>query len=169
MKSIAAGGARAAKGERGERCAVAALGSSRDVFRRRGGSGAKSHGIGLGKDVVNAGRVVVGYDARQLDIVGRGRRYNVVLVVRARRGQRAGRAGHGRSKGWRSVGTGRSRGCPLAATTSMGELVVVQTASELSLVEVGGDVLVGHLLETSAKKICFLYISRTVRIVLGKI
>lgn len=39
----------------------------------------------------------------------------------------------------------------------MAELVVVQAASELSLLEMGGNVLVGHLLKSSLEQIDFLY------------
>lgn len=55
------------------------------------------------------------------------------------------------------AGTGRGDGaCSLAAVASMRELMVMKTASQLSLFQVSGNVLVGHLLETSLKKIDFL-------------
>jgi hypothetical protein len=41
----------------------------------------------------------------------------------------------------------------------MGELMVVKTASKFRLVKVSRNVLVGHLLGTSSKKICFLTIA----------
>lgn len=38
----------------------------------------------------------------------------------------------------------------------MGELVIVQAAGEFGLLEVRGDVLVGHLLEARLEKVDFL-------------
>jgi hypothetical protein len=45
---------------------------------------------------------------------------------------------------------------PLAAVTSVRQLVVVKTACQLSLFQVSSDVLVRHLLETSLEKIHLL-------------
>jgi len=38
----------------------------------------------------------------------------------------------------------------------MGELVIVEATSQLSLFQVSGNVLIGHLLETGLEKINFL-------------
>jgi hypothetical protein len=53
-------------------------------------------------------------------------------------------------------GDGRAREVALAAAAAVGDLVVVEAAGQLRLVQMGGDVLVGHLLEASLKKVCFL-------------
>lgn len=45
---------------------------------------------------------------------------------------------------------------PLAAITTMRELMIVEATSQLGLFQVRGDVLIGHLLETSLEKIDFL-------------
>lgn len=45
---------------------------------------------------------------------------------------------------------------PLAAVTSVRQLVVVKTACQLSLFQVSSDVLVRHFLETSLEKIHLL-------------
>lgn len=39
----------------------------------------------------------------------------------------------------------------------MGDLMVVQTAGQLCFVEVGSDMLVGHLLLTGLEEVCFLF------------
>jgi hypothetical protein len=45
---------------------------------------------------------------------------------------------------------------PLAAVTTMRELMIVEPTSQLGLFQVRSDVLIGHFLETSLKKIDFL-------------
>jgi hypothetical protein len=45
----------------------------------------------------------------------------------------------------------------------VGELVVVQTAGEFGFLEVGGDVFVGHFLETGLEEVDFLEMVRMVR------
>lgn len=56
----------------------------------------------------------------------------------------------------RRGGRGRHGGRALAPIAAMAELVVVQAASELGLLEVGGNVLVGHLLKSGLEQIDFL-------------
>lgn len=70
-----------------------------------------------------------------------------------------GRGDGGEHDGRVSRGRGRRRhgGRALTPVAAMAELVVVQAASELSLLEVGGDVLVGHLLKSGLEQIDFLY------------
>ncbi len=68
-----------------------------------------------------------------------------VVVGRVRRGPH--RAGRG----------GRADGAvAFAAVARVRELVVVETAGELRLLQVRGDVLVGHLLHPGLEEICFL-------------
>jgi hypothetical protein len=55
-----------------------------------------------------------------------------------------------------SASAGGDGAATLAAVAPMGKLVVVKTASQLSLFQVSGNVFVGHLLEASLKKINFL-------------
>jgi hypothetical protein len=55
-----------------------------------------------------------------------------------------------------SAGAGGDGAATLAAVAPMRKLVVVETASQLSLFQVSGNVFVGHLLETSLEKINFL-------------
>jgi hypothetical protein len=45
---------------------------------------------------------------------------------------------------------------PLAAVTTMRELMIVEATSQLGLFQVRGDVLIGHFLKTSLEKIDFL-------------
>lgn len=69
-------------------------------------------------------------------------------------GRRDGGEHYGRvSSGGRR---GRHGGGALAPVAAMAELVVVQAASKLSLLEVGGDMLVGHLLKSGLEQIDFL-------------
>lgn len=56
----------------------------------------------------------------------------------------------------RGGGRGRHRGRALAPVAAMAELVVVQAASELRLLEVGSNVLVRHLLKSGLEQVHFL-------------
>jgi hypothetical protein len=47
----------------------------------------------------------------------------------------------------------------LAAVASVRQLVVVKAASQLSLFQMSGNVLIGHLLETSLEKVNFLILT----------
>lgn len=64
-------------------------------------------------------------------------------------GEHDGRVSSGRRRG-------RHGGRALTPVAAMAELVVVQAASELGLLEMGGDVLVGHLLKPGLEQIDFL-------------
>jgi hypothetical protein len=55
-----------------------------------------------------------------------------------------------------SAGAGGDGSTTLAAVAPMRQLVVVETASQLSLFQVSGNVFVGHLLEAGLEKINFL-------------
>ena len=66
---------------------------------------------------------------------------------------RGGRDGGARRDGRR---TRLAAGRGVASVRPVRELVVVQAARELRLLEVGGDVLVGHLLETGLEKVDLL-------------
>jgi len=57
---------------------------------------------------------------------------------------------------WGAGGRARDGGGALATVGAVRQLVVVETASQFGLLEVGGDVLVGHLLKTSLEEIDFL-------------
>lgn len=56
-----------------------------------------------------------------------------------------------------SGGRGRHGGCALAAVATMAKLVVVQATGQLGLLEVSGNVLVGHFLKTSLQQIDLLF------------
>lgn len=129
-----------------------------------GHAAAAVHVGGLGQDGRQPGRVVRAdagaHDAGQLDargrrVAGEGARGRHAaaggLVDRARDGggHYGGVAGRGRAGG--------HRGRPLAAVAAVAQLVVVQAARELRLLQVGGDVLVGHLLQAGLEQVDFLY------------
>ena len=61
------------------------------------------------------------------------------------------RSARGAARGGR-----RHRVVALAAVAAVRELVVVQAAGKLSLLEVGSNVLVWHLLHAGLKKVVFL-------------
>jgi hypothetical protein len=65
-------------------------------------------------------------------------------------------AGHRDGHDGRDVGAGRARGGALATVAAVGELVVVETASQLGLLEVSSNVLVRHLLHASLEQVHFL-------------
>lgn len=57
-------------------------------------------------------------------------------------------------------GAGRDARCALAAVRAMAKLVVMQAACQLSFLQVGGDVLVGHLLEACLEQVHFLVVCK---------
>jgi hypothetical protein len=69
-------------------------------------------------------------------------------------GRRHGRHDRGLSSGVRT--RRRDRICSLAAVAAMRELVVMEATCQLSLLQVVGNVLVGHFLETGLKKVDLL-------------
>lgn len=56
-----------------------------------------------------------------------------------------------------SRGARGNRSGPLAPVAAVAELMVVQTAGKLGLLEVRRDMLVGHLLKPSLEEVDFLY------------
>lgn len=58
-----------------------------------------------------------------------------------------------------SVGAGGDRATTLAAVAPMRKLVVVKTASQLSLFQVSGNVFIWHFLEAGLEKVNFLQCS----------
>ena len=145
---------------------------------RRGGSACrtgpvdrrqrKGHGSGLGEDGREARGGVGGsggrHDAGEFDAdraggaVGTGRHGRGdgpagAAVLVDRRGNRGLEDGRVPAVG----GTRRHGGGALAAVAAVAELVVVKTACKLRLLQVGGDVLVGHLLHACLEEISFLY------------
>lgn len=106
---------------------------------------------------------VVAHDARKLNTVGW--RHGAAVADDGTQGGHAtarclvdgarDRGGHdGRVAAGRAA---RGHGCcSLAAVAAVAELVVVETACELRLLQVSSNVLVRHLLETSLEEIDFL-------------
>lgn len=130
----------------------------------RGAEG-EAHVGRLGQDGRQPGGVVVGadagaHDAGELDAGG-----GAVAAEGAGRGHAAAgglvdgaRDGRGHDGGVASRRRARGHGGrPLAAVAAVAELVVVQAAGELGLLEVGGDVLVRHLLQAGLEQVDFLY------------
>lgn len=135
------------------------------VARRAEGEG--RHVGGLGEDGGQARRVAVvgaaaAHDAGQLD---------AALAADSVAGKRAGggdaaaagalvdRRGDAREHHGRVAGRGAAGGHgggALAAVAAVAELVVVQAAGELGLLQVRGDVLVGHLLQAGLKQVNLL-------------
>lgn len=131
--------------------------------RGRGGTGRQGHAHRLGEDGGETRRGAVAHDAGQLHGSGRDRR-EAVRAARGRNGARSRLSDRGGHRGLhdRGVVRGRTRRdrsrALLAAVAAVAKLVVVQAASQLGLLQVSGNVLVGHLLETSLEEINFLFL-----------
>jgi hypothetical protein len=104
--------------------------------RQEGGSSGKLHMLWRLR------RIVVGWWGYRLHgtILVDGRRHGVVHDGRVRN----------------SSNTGGDRSTTLAAVATMRQLVVVETAGQLSLFQVSGNVFVWHLLEAGLEEINFL-------------
>ena len=115
-----------------------------DVSGRAAGSGARKERRSRRQLNVNRG-------LGRICISRRGDRLNVRLVDRGWHGDRHDRRlSHG-------PGTGRGDGVgTLAAVAPVRKLMVMEAASQLSLFQVSGDMLIWHFLETGLKKIHFL-------------
>ena len=115
--------------------------------------------VGLGQDSSQVGGSSGVHDARQADgTAGRGGRTGSG-APELRDGAESRLTAHGAAtEVLRVVRHGRrARQVALAAVASVRDLVIVQAAGELSLVEVGSDVLVGHLLHPGLEEVLLLW------------
>ena len=124
-------------------------------------SGKNGNGLAEGADRAVCGRPwEKSGSGRELDMVWRSRRLRVVRWANGSHlglmDRRRHRGSHDGRVGSRSSARGSKRVGSLAAVASVGKLMIVKAARELSLFQVSSNVLVGHLLKTSLKKIHFL-------------
>lgn len=130
-----------------------------DTETRRFGRGTRGQLTGLGEQDLVLGPVWRGVDGAILrgsltSVVDRralARDAHGILVVLDIAVLRHGGVTVGARRGVRGDG-----GSPLAAVASVRELVIVETASKLRLLEVGSDMLVGHLLHSSLEEVVLL-------------
>lgn len=128
----------------------------------------ETHVGGLGQDGGEARRVVRPYsggvhDARQLNggrVTGEGAGRRHAAAGSLMNGTRDGGVHERRVAG--RGGAGGHGGRALATVAAMAELVIVQAAGELCLLQVGGDMLVRHLLQPCLEQVDFLYVLKGV-------
>lgn len=143
-------------------CLVRLSHGSRIAHRRRWHRRWQRHHHGLREDLWQSrGRRAVGNDSRELH-GSRGGDPEAACRRRRRDGPRrrlASRRGHAHGHDGRLT-CRRARGgrvCSLAAVVAMTELVVVEATGKLRLLEMSGDMLVGHLLHASLQEVQLLY------------